>query len=165
MKKCINNLKPAERIVKYGSLCHLIFMKRIFFFFFIFITVLTVACQKVKKPIYSYEDLKGTWIRTSSSRTLYDSMTVEITDSSNGAIIKTINSNSNSYFSVGNLKWKNITPNDDSTFVYEDFGSDGKYYSAGMTYLKYASSGKITLFLDINSNGQENGSWQYWEKQ
>ncbi len=102
-------------------------------------------------------------MRTSSSRTMYDSMIVEITDSSNGAIVKSINPNA--YFSLGNLKWKNITPDDDSTFVYEDLGSYGAYYSAGMTYLKFASSGKITLFLEINSNGDENGSWQYWEKQ
>lgn len=163
MKKCINNRKSfRENCSKRFSLFYKI-MKRIFFFLFIPLAIVSVSCQKVKKPIYSYEDLKGVWMRTSSSRPLYDSMTVEITDSSNGAIIKTINSNS--YFSVGNLKWRSLTPNDDSTFVYEDLGSDGNYYSAGMTYIKYSFSGKITLFVEINSNGQENGSWQYWEKQ
>jgi hypothetical protein len=138
-------------------------MNKFFFLFALLFVVIAVSCQKAKKPIYSYEDLKGTWMRTSSSRTMYDSMIVEITDSSNGAIVKSINPNA--YFSLGNLKWKNITPDDDSTFVYEDLGSYGAYYSAGMTYLKFASSGKITLFLEINSNGDENGSWQYWEKQ
>lgn len=94
---------------------------------------------------------------------MYDSMVVEINDSSNGAVIRT--TDPNGYFSVGNLKWRSITANDDSTFVYEDLGSDRKYYSAQMTYLKYTTTGKITLFLEINSNGEENGSWQYWEKQ
>jgi hypothetical protein len=34
-----------------------------------------------------------------------------------------------------------------------------------MTYIKNSDNGIETLFLEINSNGEENGSWQYWERQ
>lgn len=121
------------------------------------------ACRKQKKPLYQESDLYGTWMRTSSSRVMYDSMLVEINDTSNGAIIR--RTSPVGAFTVGTLKWKNITPDDDSMFVYEELGSDNVYYGAKMTYIKNASNGIETLFLEINSNGEENGSWQYWERQ
>jgi len=130
---------------------------------FIFLLLNFSACLKQKKPIYQETDLHGAWMRTSSSRAMYDSMLVEINASTAGAII--LRTSPLGYFTVGSRKWKNITPNDDSTFVYEELGSNNTYYGAKMTYIKNASNGIETLFLEVNSNGEENGSWQYWERQ
>lgn len=81
---------------------------------------------------------------------------------SNGSVDSTFISGN---FTVGTIKWKSITPDDDSVFVYKDLGSDNSYYSSRMTYIKNSDNGIETLFLEINSNGEENGSWQYWERQ
>ena len=127
------------------------------------IILFSTACKKQKHPIYKTTDLYGTWLRTSSSRPMYDSMIVEINDTTNGGVIRV--SNPNGYFPVGSRKWISITPEDDSTFVYEDLGSDNSYYSAKMIFIRNSPDSIDRLYLEINSNGEDNGSYQYWERQ
>jgi hypothetical protein len=120
------------------------------------------SCRKNKRPLYSTDDLAGQWKRVLSSKPEYDSLMYVSISSSNGTIDSTFISGN---FTVGTLKWKSITPDDDSVFVYKDLGSDNSYYTSRMTYIKNSDNGIETLFLEINSNGEENGSWQYWERQ
>jgi hypothetical protein len=126
------------------------------------IVIFSASCRKNKRPLYSTEDIKGQWKRILSSKPEYDSLMYITIDGSNGIIDSTFIAG---YFTVGTIKWKSITPDDDSVFTYKDLGSDNSFYTSKMTYIKNGSNGIETLFLEINSNGDENGSWQYWEKQ
>ena len=92
---------------------------------------------------------------------MYDSMVVEISETTEGGIIR---STPNGYFFVGEKKWINITPDDDSAFVYEELGSNKLYYGGRMVYLRNSPDSIERLYLEINSNGEDNGSYQYWEK-
>ena len=123
------------------------------------ISILT-GCKKNKKPIYKAEVLNGTWERKSSSKPRYDSMVVSV-DTAMGTIAYSLPTG---YFTVGTTKWKSITPDDDSAFVYQELGSDNKYYNSKMTFIKNDGTGIEKLFLEINSNGEDNGSWQNWER-
>jgi hypothetical protein len=120
------------------------------------------SCRKNKRPLYSTDDIAGQWRRVNSSKPEYDSLMYVSISGSNGTIDSTFVSG---YFTVGTIKWKSITPDDDSIFVYQELGSDNSYYTSKMTYIKKSNNGIETLFLQINSNGDENGSWQYWERQ
>ena len=112
--------------------------------------------------MYSVEDISGQWKRVLSSKPQYDSLMYISIIGSDGIIDSTLISG---YFTIGTVKWKSITPDDDSSFVYQELGSDNAYYNSRMTYIKNSSNGIETLFLEINSNGEDNGSWQYWERQ
>jgi len=127
-----------------------------------FLLLFSQSCRKNKKPLYSTDDLAGQWKRVLSSKPEYDSLMYVRIIGSNGTIDSTFISGN---FTVGTTKWKSITPDDDSVFVYKDLGSDNSYYTSRMTYIKHSNNGKETLFLEINSNGEDNGSWQYWERQ
>jgi hypothetical protein len=127
-----------------------------------FLILFSASCRKNKNPLYSVEDISGQWKRVLSSKPQYDSLMYISINGSDGAIDSTLISG---YFTAGTIKWKSITPDDDSAFVYKELGSDNAYYSSRMTYLKNSSNGIETLFLEINSNGEDNGSWQYWERQ
>lgn len=132
------------------------------FLFGLFILLLSSSCKKTKRPLYNTSDIEGQWKRVLSSKPEYDSLMYVSTEGSNGILDSTFIAGN---FTVGTIKWKLITPDDDSSFVYKDLGSDNSYYNARMTYIKNSGNGIETLFLEINSNGEENGSWQYWERQ
>jgi hypothetical protein len=136
-------------------------MRGLFYFTVIVFFALSASCKKQKSPIYKTSDLYGTWLRSSSSRPMYDSMVVELNETTDGGVIR---STPNGYFFVGEKKWTNITPDDDSSFVYEELGSNKVYYSARMVYIKNSPDSIERLYLEINSNGEDNGSYQYWEK-
>jgi hypothetical protein len=127
-----------------------------------FLMLFSQSCRKNKSPIYSTDDIAGQWKRVKSSKPEYDSLMYVSISGSNGTIDSTFIAGN---FTVGTIKWKFITPDDDSVFVYKDLGSDNSYYTSRMTYIKNSDNGIETLFLEISSNGEENGSWQYWEKQ
>ncbi len=128
----------------------------------ILLLLFSQSCRKNKSPLYNTDDLAGQWKRVLSSKPEYDSLMYVSISGSNGSVDSTFISGN---FTVGTIKWKSITPDDDSVFVYKDLGSDNSYYSSRMTYIKNSDNGIETLFLEINSNGEENGSWQYWERQ
>ena len=112
--------------------------------------------------MYAVSDISGQWKRVLSSKPQYDSLMYISIIGSDGIIDSTLISG---YFTIGTVKWKSITPDDDSSFVYQELGSDNAYYNSRMTYIKNSNNGIETLFLEINSNGEDNGSWQYWERQ
>lgn len=124
--------------------------------------VFSVACRKNKRPIYSVDDIQGQWRRVLSSKPVYDSLQYVSIVNDNGIVDSTYIFGD---FTVGTVKWKTIIPEDDSVFIYKDLGSDNSYYSSKITFIKNSNSGIETLFLEINSNGEDNGSWQYWERQ
>jgi hypothetical protein len=127
-----------------------------------FLILFSASCRKNKNPLYRVEDISGQWKRVLSSKPQYDSLMYISINGSDGIIDSTLISG---YFTIGTVKWKSITPDDDSSFVYQELGSDNAYYNSRMTYIKNSSNGIETLFLEINSNGEDNGSWQYWERQ
>lgn len=127
-----------------------------------FLILFSASCRKNKNPIYTVSDISGQWKRVLSSKPQYDSLMYISINGSDGIIDSTLISG---YFTIGTVKWKSISPDDDSSFVYQELGSDNAYYNSRMTYIKNSSNGIETLFLEINSNGEDNGSWQYWERQ
>lgn len=114
------------------------------------------SCRK-NNPIYSLEDLQGEWIRSQSNKPAYDSMVVEI-DQSIGRIL---NISPNNYFSLGNIKWRDISPSSDSTFSYEDLGSDGNYYSGRIILSKNTDNIDLLYVLPEAYSGP-NGDLQIW---
>lgn len=125
------------------------------------ILILGSSCRKNKIPIYTLDDIEGHWKRVSSSKPIYDSIMIVSVSGNTGTIDTT---SLQGYFTNGTVKWRDITPDDDSSFIYRDLGSDNSYYDSKMTYIKNNPDGRQILFLEINANGEDNGSWQYWEK-
>lgn len=114
------------------------------------------SCQK-NSPIYSLDDIQGEWIRIQSNKPIYDSMVVEIDQS----IGRVLNISPNNYFSLGEIKWRDISPSSDSTFSYEDLGSDGNYYSGRLILSKNTDNIDLLFVLPEAYSGP-NGDEQVW---
>jgi len=128
--------------------------------FFALVLVLNLgACRK--KALYTTADLEGNWMRFSSNKPLYDSMTISCSAESGGKITYTT---SNGDFTVDQIKWKEVTISKDSTFKYQELGSDGDYYDGTMILSRYNVFGETVLYLAPGVDGDLNGNEQYWKR-
>ncbi|GAB4428940.1 MAG: hypothetical protein OHK0039_47540 [Bacteroidia bacterium] len=73
-------------------------------------------------------DLAGTWVRVESNNTAYDGMKVRVSSDKG-----TVTDAAGSVFSVGDIKWQDITPSGAKTYDYMELGDDGNYYEAELT--------------------------------
>jgi len=95
------------------------------------------------------QDLTGDWVRTESNNDPNNGM--RITVGSDGATLSVVPSTSSSFWSVGQVLWRNLT----SDGTLEVRGSDGRYYAARLTL-----RGTDQVGLDIQHNGP--GNDQTW---
>ena len=89
------------------------------------------------------------WIRIASNNPSVDGMTVEIEETTG-----TVTYSPTISISAGDVKWLDITATGENTFTHQELGSDGNYYSAGMTLEN------DTLYISIDAAGA--GNQQKW---
>ncbi len=121
-------------------------------FFFIGLTL--SACRKKTSNI-PLSALSGTWIRNEAGNQQYGGMKLRV--QSDFAII---DSGVVGSFQIGQRKWRNISPLRDSTFSYDELGSDGLYYAAQFR-VRFDSILRIFPVVNFDADGQ----LQIWEKQ
>lgn len=84
--------------------------------------------DQLDDPLNDTSVLDGEWFRVESNNPVNDNMVVEV-ENSTGVITDIAGATS---FSVGAVKWSNITVVSETLFAYEELGSDGNYYDAQM---------------------------------
>ncbi|SIS37409.1 hypothetical protein SAMN05421766_101109 [Zobellia uliginosa] len=99
------------------------------------------------------DNLKGAWIRIASSLPSNDGMIVEMQDGQGKIVDK-----AGSSFDVGDIKWKDIKPESQEKYKYEELGSDARYYSAAMELRE-----DDTLRISVSSSGE--GNIQKWVRE
>ncbi len=115
--------------------------------------------QRWKRVDFQYPeeedyDLLGTWERTKSNNSNLDNMLVTVNDSqTQGTIVYTPDETS---FSVGDLKWINISKEDKNRYVFEDLVTNGNYTESR---LFITANGKEFLIGVFSTNA---GSFQKW---
>ncbi|RMG54973.1 MAG: hypothetical protein D6722_28405, partial [Bacteroidetes bacterium] len=119
------------------------------------LSVLLVTSCKIEDPTgeAKLSDLSGTWVRIQSNNPSSDFMVVEVTGDRG-----VVTNPSGSGYSVGDVKWQNLTPSGDNTFDYGELGSDGNYYDAVLTLLNDS-----TIDIDVANSGA--GNTQRWVKE
>ncbi|CAZ95955.1 hypothetical protein [Zobellia galactanivorans] len=126
--------------------------------------LLFVACSKDDAPDQpntqeeteeelNLDNLTGSWIRIASSLPSNDGMIVEMKDGQGKIVDK-----AGSTFGVGDIKWKDIKPEDQENYIYEELGSDAAYYSATMELRE-----DDTLRISVGSSGA--GNIQKWVRE
>lgn len=97
-------------------------------------------------------DLEDTWIRVVSNNPANDGMAVTVTGT-----IGTVSANPRNTFTIGTVKWKDISWAGMNRFAYSELGSDGNYYTSRM------SLEGDTLYLTIDYSGA--GNQQKWVRE
>lgn len=123
-------------------------------FTFVFILTFLYGCdffEALGDPLNDTSALEGKWFRIESNNPANDNMIIEV-DNSAGVITDKANATS---FSVGDIKWNNITAVSETVFDYQELGSDGAYYDAQMEL-----ADDTTLLISIVSSGA--GNIQKW---
>jgi hypothetical protein len=141
------------------SLVYLPMSKKISFILLVLLILgLSFSSCRKNNPLYSLDDLQGEWIRIQSNKPFYDSMVVNVEES----IARIENIRPNNYFGLGDIKWRQIAPNRDSVFSYEELASDGNYYSGIIILSKNIVDSADILFVFPELSSGENGDEQIW---
>ncbi len=107
--------------------------------------------RQAAKDGVRYDTLTGTWRRVESNNPANDNMLITI----NGTSGHITDSGNSSTFGIGEIKWKDIAPDSETTFSYYELGSDGQYYVAVMTIINDS-----VLNVSVGSTGA--GNIQKW---
>ncbi|MEL6134329.1 MAG: hypothetical protein AAFR59_13280, partial [Bacteroidota bacterium] len=94
--------------------------------------------------------LQDTWVRVLSNNPGSDNMRVDVSDTEGR-----VTDPANSGFRVNDVKWQGIEVEGENSFMYQELGSDGNYYSASMTL-----GSDDTLRISVGSSGA--GNAQRW---
>lgn len=120
---------------------------------------LLAACSK-KEPLYSLSILQGEWIRISGEKPEYDSMRVRV--DIDYAVLLAIPSNDTTYFQVGDIKWRDISPRPvediDAHFRFYELSSTGDYLSGNITVVDDST-------IQLTKGYWIDGDKQTWRKQ
>ncbi len=101
-------------------------------------------------PLASLDDLQGEWVRTGSNNPSADGIEVRVAGAQG-----TITDPAATSFSVGEVKWQDLTPATETAFDYQELGSDGSYYDATLTIVDDS-----TLSIQVAATGA--GNTQTW---
>ncbi len=113
-----------------------------------------LACRKNTTNI-ALSELSGTWIRNEAGSANYSGMKLILRSD-----FAMVDSGTLGSFQIGDRKWRNISPDRDSFFAYEELGSDGLYYTAKFR-VRFDSI--LRIFPVVLFEGD--GRLQIWEKQ
>lgn len=119
---------------------------------FVLTLLVMIGCKNEPKPgdLISINQIDDTWIRIESNNPGSDGMKVEVSGNSATLIEK-----AGSGFSVGDVKWKDITAMTENTFAYQELGSDYNYYEATITLIN-----DNEISISVGSTGA--GNSQKW---
>ena len=116
-----------------------------------------ISCEKETcnfdnedSTLASLDFLVGKWTRTESNNPVADGMIINVSGNS-----ATVLHPSGASLSVGDIKWKSITPETESSFTHEELGSDGLYYPATIDIVN-----DTTISIVVGSSGA--GNTQNW---
>ena len=121
-----------------------------------FMLLIPLGCDLVEEPLPPNTDLpqlsflEGNWIRIDGNNANADGMKVEVRDD-----YSVITDPSNTSLSLGDVKWKSITPSAKDLYEHQELGSDGNYYSATITIVDDDE-------IEINVAAGGAGNFQRW---
>lgn len=76
---------------------------------------------------YSLDDIQGNWYRVGGNNPEYNGMLINVADNTGTVAIP-----AGSAFNIGDIKWKDISGQENKTYTYKELGSDSNYYDATM---------------------------------
>lgn len=102
---------------------------------------------------YNLDAIQGDWYRVGGNYPEYNGMLVKVVDDIGTVILP-----AGSAFNIGDMKWKNIIGQANSTYSHKEMGSDANYYDATM---KLGVDDTLRVFVGNAGAGNE----QKWVRQ
>lgn len=96
---------------------------------------------------YNLDDVQGNWYRVGGNNPDYNGMLVNVADNTGTVAIP-----AGSAFNIGDIKWKDMIGQENSTYSYKELGSDSNYYDATM---KLGTDDTLRIFVGNTGVGNE----------